>query len=946
MYLKLLRLLLILPLFSLPVLLSAQNATCNYYLVMTDAFGDGWNGGVLNISVNGVGTDYTLATGISDTVAFAVSTGDSIVANWTGLSYIYEVSYQIQDNVGQVVSEILAPNMPTSGVVYAGVASCVSCSPPVNFHVENIWDTYARLRWNADPNGPNPPVNYQVVYGPQGFNLAAGEGDTISTTAAKATITGLQAKTWYDAYVIQVCDSTAGISNAAGPVSFQTYWTNDVGISGVISPVSSCDLSLDTVRVILKNYGAAPQSLIPLRFTINGQDVPISKPSDGFYTGVLGKDSANVFVFETLGDFSEPGEYVIKAFTKMTTDEDVSNDTFVYRLNNRLITPYTQHFQDWDGGWTVQQGSINSNWEYGTPNKTGIPALTPDEKVWATGLADPYQPAQLSYLESPCFDFSDLTYSPVIIFSLAHDIESNYDGAWLELSTNDGDTWTKVGAINEGLNWYNEDITDGSAAGESWSGSSEGWVPARHLLNGAQGHSNVRLRFAFACDPSVQKDGIGIDNIRIFPAFSKDLAGLKVNAESEGQECGSADDHVIITFLNAGNLPQNNFQVAYSVNGGAPEIENYTPAIAPDQQAAYTFNVPFDSRDTVSVIKCWTVLSGDFAPANDTATLTVSHVPRQAPFHADFEDQQIPQGWVSDGFVTNGHGNTSYVLAVNLYSFHPESIHEIPRYAGIGVGDSLQFSYRITNYTGGGPAILGLGNKIEVQVSTDCGANWQTINAVNGLNHTPTLNMRTRTISLAPFAGQAIEIRFLSTWADGDLWFDFDNINVLACAADMNLSADITPATVGQDNGAATINVGLGNPPYTYAWSNGGDEQTETGLAAGTYTVTVSDAHGCSGSFEFSVETSAVQDIGALSTFSVQPNPTQGPASFRITFKHNVAAVKLEAINLLGQTLWAAEASHTSVFNGSLDLSAFPSGIYLLRLTADGQIATKKIIRD
>lgn len=36
-----------------------------------------------------------------------------------------------------------------------------------------------------------------------------------------------------------------------------------------------------------------------------------------------------------------------------------------------------------------------------------------------------------------------------------------------------------------------------------------------------------------------------------------------------------------------------------------------------------------------------------------------------------------------------------------------------------------------------------------------------------------------------------------------------------------------------------------GTPPYTFAWSNGQTGKTATGLIAGTYTVTISDANGC-----------------------------------------------------------------------------------------------------
>ncbi len=49
----------------------------------------------------------------------------------------------------------------------------------------------------------------------------------------------------------------------------------------------------------------------------------------------------------------------------------------------------------------------------------------------------------------------------------------------------------------------------------------------------------------------------------------------------------------------------------------------------------------------------------------------------------------------------------------------------------------------------------------------------------------------------------------------------------------------------GQCNGSATVSPAGGTPPYTYIWSNGQTTQTATGLCAGNYTVTVTDAMGC-----------------------------------------------------------------------------------------------------
>jgi gliding motility-associated-like protein len=48
----------------------------------------------------------------------------------------------------------------------------------------------------------------------------------------------------------------------------------------------------------------------------------------------------------------------------------------------------------------------------------------------------------------------------------------------------------------------------------------------------------------------------------------------------------------------------------------------------------------------------------------------------------------------------------------------------------------------------------------------------------------------------------------------------------------------------GASTGAATVNAS-GNSPFTYLWSNTQTSQTTTGLAAGTYTVTVTDVNGC-----------------------------------------------------------------------------------------------------
>jgi SprB repeat len=53
----------------------------------------------------------------------------------------------------------------------------------------------------------------------------------------------------------------------------------------------------------------------------------------------------------------------------------------------------------------------------------------------------------------------------------------------------------------------------------------------------------------------------------------------------------------------------------------------------------------------------------------------------------------------------------------------------------------------------------------------------------------------------------------------------------------------------GNTNGAINITASGGTPGYTYAWSDGSTAQDRTGLGAGTYGLTVTDANGCTGTF-------------------------------------------------------------------------------------------------
>jgi hypothetical protein len=443
--------------------------------------------------------------------------------------------------------------------------------------------------------------------------------------------------------------------------------------------------------------------------------------------------------------------------------------------------------------------------------------------------------------------------------------------------------------------------------------------------------------------------GMGVDDIQVYVPLASDLVGLSVTTLGDAEECGLEEDEVTLTYSNFGTQPQSLYQVGYSVNGGPAVLETVVGgSLLPDEIDTYTFSANFDSRDSIFEIKVWTNLTDEMAPDNDTVTYIVDHRPRAAPYLENFESMQFPDDWTIQSLnaqVTNAHNNISYVLAANIYSSNPNLTYTLPRFGPIEAGDSLQFSYRITNWPDGlSPTVLTNGTKFEVQVSTDCGETFNTIYTISSSTHLPTIVLRTIKLSLTPYAGESVKIRFLGTWGAGDFWFDLDNVNIRSCPESMGLTASITSPTGGLDNGTATVQVGSGNPPYQYAWSSGATTQTATGLPLGEVTVTVTDSKGCSDVLTVDITLTGTGEIEGLSQLNIFPNPTTGQATLTVAMERP-ADLTIEIVDMLGRRVWEKQASNTGQLTEPLDLTALPAGMYLLRLSANGQTVSKKLLR-
>ncbi|MFP9116031.1 T9SS type A sorting domain-containing protein, partial [Flavobacterium sp. RHBU_3] len=84
----------------------------------------------------------------------------------------------------------------------------------------------------------------------------------------------------------------------------------------------------------------------------------------------------------------------------------------------------------------------------------------------------------------------------------------------------------------------------------------------------------------------------------------------------------------------------------------------------------------------------------------------------------------------------------------------------------------------------------------------------------------------------------------------------------------------------GSSTGASYAGVSGGVEPYTYSWSNGATEDHIDNVAAGTYTVTVTDANNCSGTAEVTITEPTALNVWIASVTNVPCNGTASGASY------------------------------------------------------------------
>lgn len=155
------------------------------------------------------------------------------------------------------------------------------------------------------------------------------------------------------------------------------------------------------------------------------------------------------------------------------------------------------------------------------------------------------------------------------------------------------------------------------------------------------------------------------------------------------------------------------------------------------------------------------------------------------------------------------------------------------------------------------------------------------------------------------------------------------------------------PASPGNP-GSATAVASNGTSPYTYLWSTG-DTTASINAYGGNYTLTVTDALGCTVTSSVQIEgtTLGLDELAeaGLRNFQVFPNPTQGLCTIHVDLIQP-SAVVLRVFDLHGQLIYKEKAAATERFESQIDLSSVSRGVYFIQLVSDQGQMSRRLILD
>lgn len=131
--------------------------------------------------------------------------------------------------------------------------------------------------------------------------------------------------------------------------------------------------------------------------------------------------------------------------------------------------------------------------------------------------------------------------------------------------------------------------------------------------------------------------------------------------------------------------------------------------------------------------------------------------------------------------------------------------------------------------------------------------------------------------------------------------------------------------------------------PFTYEWSNSSTDQIVPLNSVGDYTVTVTDAAGCSVSKTYTF--TSVNDVLNESSLKLFPNPANSSQAINLEFNAvKSQAISIQLIDVSGKIISNIEKQIVVGNNNfKVDINGLSKGVYILRLTGNDVNLSKKV---
>ncbi len=519
-------------------------------------------------------------------------------------------------------------------------------------------------------------------------------------------------------------------------------------------------------------------------------------------------------------------------------------DIYVFDCSSSIETfPYIEDFETGANGWVAK--GTNSSWALGAPAGTVIDSAASGNNSWVTNLTGGINSGERSYVESPCFDFSNLS-QPIIDLKIWYNTYGYYDGAALQISDDGGGNWKHVGLLGDTINWYNYDnisYLDFSGSQQGWAWSSDDWLQATHALDTFGGKQNVKLRIVFGGN-STTYEGFAFDDIQIYSP-RKDLS-VKTFSPPYDPDCGTTkEQEITIQIKNEGTYAVSGFYAGYSIDGGDNFVTEYiTSTIKRDSTLDYIFTQTANMA-AIYTFECvaYVNIDEDEDSTNDTIRVDVPNNIMVLNLETVDTDCNESEGSAMVTSIDGGVGPYTYAWTNG---------------DTLATADTLTSGIYLVTVTDS----RGCTN-FDIAAINDIGG--PEIATDPEITHIKCNDGSDGAINIT-VSGGVTPYNF--EWSNGATTEDIDNLiagpyeviiaDAAGCIAvqsytitepdPIQFSLSIVEATCGLADGSATVSVFGGTPDYTYNWDTGEITATEIDLAAGVYKVIVTDANICTDS--------------------------------------------------------------------------------------------------